>query len=88
MALATPCACGVDVAVLASNHCCDGGAAGVHTTVAELGRCGILHTGVFTDSLDRAQQPAAGGALWRAVRAAQLYLRHQRHPGSRRWRST
>ena len=45
---------GVDVAVLANNHCCDGGAAGVHTTVAELGRCGILHTGVFTDSLDRA----------------------------------
>lgn len=35
---------GVDVAVLANNHCCDGGAAGVHTTVAELGRCGILHT--------------------------------------------
>ena len=26
---------GVDVAVLANNHCCDGGAAGVHTTVAE-----------------------------------------------------
>jgi len=51
---------GVDVAVLANNHCCDGGAAGVHTTVAELGRCGILHTGVFTDSLDR----AANNPLW------------------------
>lgn len=36
---------GVDVAVLANNHCCDGGAAGVHTTVAELRRCGIRHTG-------------------------------------------
>ena len=51
---------GVDVAVLANNHCCDGGAAGVRTTVAELGRCGILHTGVFTDSLDR----AANNPLW------------------------
>ena len=51
---------GVDVAVLANNHCCDGGAAGVHTTVAELRRCGILHTGVFTDSLDR----AANNPLW------------------------
>ena len=51
---------GVDVAVLANNHCCDGSAAGVHTTVAELRRCGILHTGVFTDSLDR----AANNPLW------------------------
>ena len=51
---------GVDVAVLANNHCCDGGAAGVHTTVAELRRCGIRHTGVFTDSLDR----AANNPLW------------------------
>lgn len=51
---------GVDVAVLANNHCCDGGAAGVHTTVAELLRCGIRHTGVFTDSLDR----AANNPLW------------------------
>ena len=46
--------------MLANNHCCDGGAAGVRTTVAELGRCGILHTGVFTDSLDR----AANNPLW------------------------
>ena len=51
---------GVDVALLANNHCCDGGAAGVHTTVAELRRCGIRHTGVFTDSLDR----AANNPLW------------------------
>lgn len=48
------------MAVLANNHCCDGGAAGVHTTVAELRRCGIRHTGVFTDSLDR----AANNPLW------------------------
>ena len=51
---------GVDVALLANNHCCDGGGAGVHTTVAELRRCGIRHTGVFTDSLDR----AANNPLW------------------------
>lgn len=51
---------GVDVAVLANNHCCDGGSVGAHTTVAELLRCGIRHTGVFTDSLDR----AANNPLW------------------------
>jgi bacterial capsule synthesis protein len=45
---------GVDVAVLANNHCCDGGATGVHTTLSELKRCGIRHTGVFADSVHRA----------------------------------
>ncbi len=44
---------GVDVAVTANNHCCDGGAEGVRTTAAELDRAGIRRTGVFTDSLDR-----------------------------------
>ncbi len=44
---------GVDVAVLANNHCCDGGREGVLTTAAELDACGIRRTGVFTDSLDR-----------------------------------
>lgn len=43
---------GVDVAVLANNHCCDGGAEGIRTTVEELDRCGIRHTGVFVDSVD------------------------------------
>ena len=43
---------GVDVAVLANNHCCDGGAAGIRTTIRELDRCGIRHTGVFADSAD------------------------------------
>lgn len=41
-----------DVAVLANNHCCDGGATGVRTTIEELDRCGIRHTGVFADSTD------------------------------------
>ena len=45
---------GVDVATLANNHCCDGGAVGIRTTIGELDRCGIRHTGVFVDSLDRA----------------------------------
>lgn len=45
---------GVDVAVMANNHCCDGGAEGVLTTACELDACGIRRTGVFTDSLDRA----------------------------------
>ncbi|WP_418983809.1 CapA family protein [Alistipes sp.] len=44
---------GIDAAVMANNHCCDGGAEGVRTTAAELDACGIRRTGVFTDSLDR-----------------------------------
>lgn len=43
---------GVDVAVMANNHCCDGGADGIRTSIEELDRCGILHTGVFADSAD------------------------------------
>ena len=43
---------GVDVALLANNHCCDGGAEGIRTTIRELDRCGIRHTGVFADSAD------------------------------------
>ncbi|MDE5694575.1 MAG: CapA family protein [Alistipes sp.] len=45
---------GVDIATLANNHCCDGGGTGIRTTLGELERCGIRHTGVFADSLDRA----------------------------------
>lgn len=49
---------GVDVCVLANNHCCDGGARGIRTTLAELDRCGIARTGVFADSADfRAHHP-------------------------------
>lgn len=51
---------GVDVAVMANNHCCDGGASGIGTTAEVLDSCGILRTGVFTDSLDR----AARHPLW------------------------
>lgn len=51
---------GVDVAVMANNHCCDGGAVGIATTTQVLDSCGILRTGVFTDSLDR----AARHPLW------------------------
>lgn len=51
---------GVDVAVMANNHCCDGGAAGIVTTAEVLDSCGILRTGVFTDSFDR----AAHHPLW------------------------
>ena len=45
---------GVDIVTMANNHCCDGGAAGIRTTIGELDRCGIRRTGVFADSLDRA----------------------------------
>lgn len=43
---------GVDVAVTANNHCCDGGSEGIETTLSELDRCGIRHTGTFADSAD------------------------------------
>mgnify|MGYP000761008818 FL=1 len=33
---------GVDVAVLANNHCCDNGAEGIRTSVEELDRCGTV----------------------------------------------
>ena len=43
---------GVDITVLANNHCCDGGSKGIRTTIRELDRHGIEHTGVFLDSSD------------------------------------
>lgn len=42
---------GVDAAVTANNHCCDGGARGIGTTLAALDDAGIRHTGTFVDSL-------------------------------------
>lgn len=49
-------AAGVDAAFTANNHCCDGGAEGIRTTAGELDRCGVLRTGSFVDSLDRAER--------------------------------
>lgn len=43
---------GVDMVVLANNHCCDGGERGVATTLRVLREQGIEYTGVFRDSLD------------------------------------
>lgn len=43
---------GVDVALLANNHCCDGGGEGIDTTIRELKRRGVAHTGVFVDGED------------------------------------
>lgn len=45
---------GVDVAVLANNHCCDGGRSGVGTTLEVCDRVGLRRTGLFADSTDRA----------------------------------
>lgn len=61
---------GVDVAVMANNHCCDGDAAGVRTTTEKLDSCGILRTGVFTDSADR----AAHHPLWLVRRQIPIAL--------------
>ena len=43
------------MAVMANNHCCDGGADGIRTGIEELDRCGIRHAGVFVDSVDYRQ---------------------------------
>lgn len=43
---------GIDVALLANNHCCDGGKRGIRSTIKELKRCSIEHTGAFADSAD------------------------------------
>lgn len=43
---------GVDVALLANNHCCDGGARGIAATVEVLDSLGIVHAGAFPDSAD------------------------------------
>ena len=43
---------GIDAAVTANNHCCDGGALGIATTVEVLDSLGIAHTGTFADSVD------------------------------------
>ena len=43
---------GIDAAVTANNHCCDGGARGIATTLETLDNLGIEHTGTFADTLD------------------------------------
>lgn len=43
---------GVDVALLANNHCCDRRGAGIDATISALDTRGIAHTGVYTDSAD------------------------------------
>jgi poly-gamma-glutamate synthesis protein (capsule biosynthesis protein) len=43
---------GVDIALLANNHCCDRMARGINTTIEELERRNIAHTGVFRVSVD------------------------------------
>ena len=45
---------GVDIALLANNHCCDRGSQGIETTIEQLKRRGIAHTGAFADSEERA----------------------------------
>lgn len=49
---------GIDIVALANNHICDNGLAGISFTVEYLDSCGIVATGVFTDSLQyRALHP-------------------------------
>lgn len=43
---------GFDIAVLANNHCCDGGDRGITTTIATLSDSGIQYVGVSADSID------------------------------------
>lgn len=48
-------AMGIDIALLANNHCCDRMARGIETTIEQLELHGIAHTGVYTDSVDYAK---------------------------------
>ena len=43
---------GVDAAVTANNHCCDGGGRGIAATAEILDSLGIARTGTFVDSVD------------------------------------
>ncbi|MDE6861795.1 MAG: CapA family protein [Alistipes sp.] len=43
---------GIDVAVMANNHCCDRASRGIASTVEALERRAIRHTGVYADSAD------------------------------------
>ena len=45
---------GIDIALLANNHCLDGGAVGLTTTIEELTQRGIAHTGAFNSPEDYA----------------------------------
>lgn len=42
---------GVDVTVLANNHCCDRGERGIRTTVRTVDSLGLHYAGVYTDSV-------------------------------------
>lgn len=44
-------AAGVDVTVLANNHCCDLGLRGIRTTVRTVDSLGLLYAGVYVDSV-------------------------------------
>ena len=47
---------GIDIALLANNHCLDGGTAGVGTTLEELDKRGIAFTGAFRSAEDRLER--------------------------------
>ena len=46
---------GIDIALLANNHCCDRLSRGIATTIEQLDMRNIAHAGVFTDSADYAR---------------------------------
>lgn len=46
---------GIDIALLANNHCCDGYGKGLDFTIDELSRRRIAHVGAYKDSVDYTQ---------------------------------
>ena len=46
---------GIDIALLANNHCCDRLSRGIATTIEQLDMRNIAHAGVFADSADYAR---------------------------------
>ena len=43
---------GIDIALLANNHCCDRSGKGIDSTIEEFRRRSIAHVGVYKDSVD------------------------------------
>ena len=72
---------GVDITVLANNHCCDGGSKGIRTTIRELDRHGIEHTGVSGQLGFPGEASAPFRSGRHTFRPAELHLRYERSSG-------
>ena len=72
---------GYDACSTASNHSVDQGATGVVRTLRTLDRIGMPHFGTAL-SREASRTPHITDVAGVRVGAAQLHVRHQRHPGA------